>query len=210
LGKENPEMPGNSQPDFLTKQLDVDLLSTPFKVQTKWHVISGAPSSGKTTLIGQLADKGSQVVPETARRIIESEMARGQTIQEIFENQATLQHRLIDVQLRVERGLRANDVLFLDRGIPDHFAYCRICGVDPNEFLPECFHHRYASVFILDPLPFQEDGARDKDAVIASYLGDWAARDYIALGYDIVRVPVLAPEERLAFVLERLSEQGLM
>jgi predicted ATPase len=34
------------------------------------------------------------------------------------------------------------------------------------------------------------------------------SRDYSALGYNIVRVPVLPPEERLAFVLERLSEQG--
>jgi hypothetical protein len=30
------------------------------------------------------------------------------------------------------------------------------------------------------------------------------------LGYRVVRVPVLAPQERLAFVLERLSEQGLI
>jgi hypothetical protein len=30
------------------------------------------------------------------------------------------------------------------------------------------------------------------------------------LGYRVVRVPVLTPEERLAFVLDRLSEQGLI
>ena len=203
-------MPGNPQPDFRTKQLDADLLSTPFKVQTRWHVISGAPSSGKTTLIGQLADRGFQTVPETARLVIESEMDRGRTIHEILENRAALQRRLMDAQLEVERGLRASAVLFLDRGIPDHFAYCRISGVDPNEWLAACFHHRYASVFVLDPLPFQADGARDRDAAIAVYLGDWAIRDYTALGYDVVRVPVLAPEERLAFVLEKLTEQGLM
>ena len=198
------------QHDFRTTELDPDLLSTPFKVQTNWHVISGAPSSGKTTLIGQLADKGFQTVPETARLIVEKEIASGRTIHEILENRAALQRRLVDVQLDVERGLAVSDALFLDRGIPDAFAYCRISGVDPNEFLAECFHHRYASVFILDALPFQKNGARDKDVAIAGYLGDWTTRDYIALGYDVVRVPVLAPKERLAFVLERLSEQGLM
>jgi len=203
-------MPHRTQPDFRFKRLDADLLSTPFKVQTKWHVISGAPSSGKTTLIGQLAEIGYQTVPETARLIIESEIARGRTIHEIYENQAALQRRLIDVQLKVEHGLRVSDPLFLDRGIPDHFAYCRVSGVDPNEFLAKCFHHRYASVFILDPLPFQENGARDKDVDIAGYLGDWTTRDYIALGYDVVKVPMLAPEERLAFILDKLSELRLM
>ena len=198
------------QHDFRTIELDPDLLSTPFKVQTNWHVISGAPSSGKTTLINQLADRGFQTVPETARRIIEQEIARGRTIHEILEDRAALQRRLMEALIGVERGLRASEALFLDRGIPDYFAYCRICGVDPNEFLAACFHHRYASVFMLDPLPFQENGTRDDDVAIAGYLGDWATRDYIALGYDVVRVPVLAPKERVAFVLERLSEQGLM
>ncbi len=48
------------QHDFLTTELDPDLLSTPFRVQTNWHVITGAACSGKTTLIDLLADKGFQ------------------------------------------------------------------------------------------------------------------------------------------------------
>jgi predicted ATPase len=65
-------------------------------------------------------------------------------------------------------------------------------------------------MFILDPLPFQGNGVRDDDAAKVGYLDEWIARDYSALGYRVVRVPVLSPQERLAFVLERLSEQGLI
>ena len=42
------------------------------------------------------------------------------------------------------------------------------------------------------------------------YLRVWYTRDYSAFGYRVVRVPILPPEERLEFVLERLSEQGLI
>ena len=203
-------MPESSQHDFRTTELDPDLLPTHFGVQTNWHVITGAASCGKTTLIDLLADKGFQTVPETARLYIEREMAKGRTIHEIRENAADLQRRLIDMQLGIEGGLRAIDVAFFDRAVPDYLAWCRVAGLNPNEFLAECFHHRYAFVFMLDPLPFQENGARDKDAAIAGYLDEWLTRDYSALGYNVVRVPVLAPEERLAFVLERLSEQGLI
>ena len=111
------------------------------------------------------------------------------------------------MQLSIEGGLRAIDVLFLDRALPDCLAWHRVAGLNPNELLSEYFHHRYASVFILDPLPFQENGAREIDAVEVGYLDEWLARDYSALGYRVVRVPVLSPQERLAFVLETLSER---
>ena len=207
---EDREMLDNPQHDYRFTELHPDLLSTPFRAQTNWHVITGAPSCGKTTLIDQLADKGFQTVPETARLCIEREMAQGRTIHEILENRAALQRRLIAMQCRIEGGLRPIDLLFLDRGVPDHLAYCRVAGLNPNEFLAECFYHRYASVFILDRLPAQQNGVRTEDDASAGLLDEWLARDYSALGYSIVRVPVLSPEERLAFVLERLSEQGLI
>jgi predicted ATPase len=198
------------QHDFRTTELDPHLLSTPFGVQTNWHVITGAVCSGKTTLIDQLSDKGFQTVPEIGRQYLEREMARGRTIDEIRENEAAFTRDLIDMQLRIEGGLRAIDVAFLDRAIPDVLAFCRVAGLNPNEYLAECFHHRYASVFILDRFPVQQNGIRTEDDTFASLLDEWLARDYSALGYRVVRVPVLSPQERLAFVLERLSEQCLI
>ena len=134
-------------------------------------------------------------------------MAKGRTIDEIRENMTAIQIAIKDMQLEIEHGLRANDVLFLDGAVPGSLAWYRVFGLNPNEILLECFHHRYASVFVLDPLPFQPDDQRVEEiAAIAGYLHEWHTRDYRALGYSVVKVPVLPPEERLAFVLERLSE----
>ena len=197
--------------DFRASELDLGLLSMPFGIQTNWHVITGAPCSGKTTLIDQLADKGFQTVPEIARQYFESEMARGRTIDEIRENAAALQRSIGDIQLSVEHGLRAIEVAFLDRAFPDSLTFYRVFGLNPNEILLECFHHRYASVFILDRLPVQRSVTLGpEDDATAGFLDEWLARDCSALGYSVVRVPVLSPQERLAFILERLSEQGLI
>jgi predicted ATPase len=201
-------MSASSRYDTRTTELDPDLLSTPFRIQTNWHVITGGPSSGKSTLIDQLAAKGFRTVAEIARQFIESEVAKGRTVKEIRADMSTLTRDLMDLQRRTEDGLCARDVTFLDRGLPDCFAFFRLAGVNPNGPLAECFHHRYASVFVLDQLPFERDGTRlESDADIAGYLKAWHTRDYSAFGYRVVRVPVLPPEERLAFVLERLSGQ---
>lgn len=202
-------MPDRSQPDFRNTELDTHLLASRYRIQTNWHVITGAPSCGKTTLIDLLYDKGFQTAPEGARLHLEKEIARGRTVQEIRSNEVALQCGIKDMQLEIERGLSADDLIFLDRAVPDCLAWYRVFGLDPNEFLKECFQHRYASVFMLDRLPLQLDGLRYKDDALQDFTEDWHTRDYIALGYRIVRVPVLPPEERLGFILDMLSERGL-
>jgi predicted ATPase len=197
----------NPKHDFRATQLDPDLLSTPFKVQTNWHVITGASCSGKTTLIDQLADQGFRTVPEVGRQYFERELAKGRTIDEIREDRATLTCQVYDIMVKLENGLRAIDVLFLDRALPDSLAFFRFAGRNPNEFLPDCFQHRYASVFMLNRLPYRKDGVRAADDPTAAYFESWMVRDYRALGYNVVRVPVLSPEERLAFVLDALTER---
>jgi predicted ATPase len=198
-------MPEHSEYAFITTELDPDILSTPFGIQTNWHVITGAPSCGKTTLINLLAEKGFQTVPEGARQYMEREIAKGQTIEEIRAKPVTLQRGISEVQLEIEGNLQASDFAFLDRGVPDTLAWYRVFGLNPNELLRECFQHRYASVFILEQLPLKLDGLRFEDDTIIGFLDDWHTWDYGALGYDVIRVPVLPPKERCAFVLEKLS-----
>ena len=193
---------------YINTELDPSLLKTPFKVQTKWHVITGAPCSGKSTIITHLADNGFQTAPEAARQYFEREMAiTGRTIEDVREDVAALVQGILGIMLEIECGLNANELVWLDRGYPDNFAFLRQFGLDPNEYLPDCFRHRYASVFMLDRLPVQRDGVRIEDEAAADYLDEWHYRDYTALGYHVVRVPVLPPQERLTYVLEKLSDK---
>jgi len=60
---------------------------------------------------------------------------------------------------------------------------------------------------MLDRFPVRPDSVRIEDDASADYLDEWHYRDYTDLGYCVERVPVLPPKERLAFVLEKLSEQ---
>lgn len=200
-------MPDN---DLRATDLDPDLLSTSFGVQTNWHVITGGVCCGKTTLIDLLAEQGFRTVPETGRQVIEREAAKGRAVEEVFRDGAMYARMIMDLQLRTEQRLRATDLVFLDRALPGCLPFYRHFGLDVNKVLAECFHQRYASVFILDLLPLELDGARIQDEAYTVLLDEALVYYYGVLGYDVVRVPVLSPEERLEFVLERLSEQGLV
>jgi hypothetical protein len=171
--------------DFRATELDPNLLATPFKVQTNWHVITGAPCSGKSTLIDQLADNGFQTAPEAARQYFEREMATtGRTIEEIREDVVPFLHGIMGMILEIERGLVANELVCLDRGYPDILAFLRQLGLDPNEYLPDCFHHRYASVFGSTGSQFSwtASGSKMRPMLTTSMSGTTA----ITLPWDIV------------------------
>ncbi|MBN1639721.1 MAG: ATP-binding protein [Anaerolineae bacterium] len=202
-------MPDRPQHDFCITELDPELLSAPFGVQTNWHVLTGAPCSGKTTLIGELAARGFRTVPESGRMYVESELAKGRASDEILRDGAGMQRGILGLQLESERRLPPNEVAFLDGGAPSVLTYYRVMGLNPSAIVAQCFEHRYASVFLLDRFPFQQDGVRFEDDATAGFIDEWLFHDYSALGYRVVRVPVLPAQERVAFILETLSGHGL-
>jgi predicted ATPase len=188
---------------FRIDELDGEMLTRPFGVLTNWRVIAGAPSCGKSTLTGLLAEAGFQTVPEPARAYMEGELAHGRSIDDIHHDAADLQRTLANLQATTEARLMPGKMQFLDGALPSSLAWYRAFGLDPNEILPMCRRHRYARVYLLDPLPLDVDEIRFDNTELVRFIDHWIARDFHSLGYDVVRVPVLPPEQRLAFVLDR-------
>jgi len=190
--------------NYLVKELDPNSLDIPFKVQTNWHVITGAPCSGKTTLIEQLANAGYNTLYETARLYYELELAKGRTSQEIRNCGKQTQAGIFQLQLKLEEGLSTSEVVFLDRALPDSLTFHRVFGLNTDSLLPACLHYHYESVFILERLPHDRKiKLGPEDEISAHFIDQWLERDYRALGYRVVRVPVMPPRERLAFVLKK-------
>jgi predicted ATPase len=157
-----------------------------------------------------LAQKGYRTFPEAGRLYFEREFAKGRTIDEIRQDRAAMTREIYDLWLELNENLQATEFTFLDRGLPDALSFYRFAGMNPNGILLNCFQHRYASVFILNLLPYQQDGIRGGDDASAAYFDAWMERDYTALGYNILRVPVLPPEERRDFILDKLTDDGMI
>ena len=169
---------------------------------TRWCVITGAPSSGKTAVILQLARKGCRVVHEAARAYIEEEQKKGRTLPDIKADRLDFERRILLKKLGIESHLPSTERIFLDRAVPDSIAYFRFEGLDSEE--PERLSRlfRYHRVFLFDRLQFTPDAVRSENAESAETLERLLEVCYRELGYHPVRVPAMPVAERTQWVLD--------
>lgn len=168
---------------------------------TAWAVITGAPSSGKTAVIRELARRGYPTVPEIAREIIAAQLREGATPEAVRADAHGFETRVFEAKLAAEAGLAADRLAFLDRALPDSIAYFILEGLDPRRPREMSRRVRYRHVFLFDRLPVVSDGVRIEDDRTAEAIEALILAAYRELGYDPVRVPVLPVAERAERIL---------
>ncbi len=156
------------------------------------YVITGGPGAGKTTTLNELRNMGYQIVPEAARMIIEHGWGDPR------KDLSAFQKKVVALQLSLEQMV--DGFAFCDRGFPDVIAYSRLGNIFP----PIISCDRYSGVFLIDPVPFQNDSVRWESKEQARVIHDEIERAYRELNYDIVKVPVLSPKERAEFIVKSL------
>jgi predicted ATPase len=174
-------------------------------MNTKWYVITGSASTGKTTLVNSLLKLGYLTVPEAARILIDEEIKKGKTIEEIRKNEAEFQRKVLDIKINVEKNLPKDKIVFFDRGIPDSIAYYQICGLDIVGLLNLCKKKTYRKIFMLEQLPIEKDYARVEDAETLNKIQILLRKAYSDLGYEIIGIPVMTVEKRLKMITSNID-----
>jgi len=173
--------------------------------QTNWYVITGGPGSGKTTTVNLLKERGYITTFEHARHYLDTQRLKGKTIDEVRKNQSEFQLGVLDMQIEQENQISPDVLVFLDRAIPDALAYYRFLNLPEDEKLTEALRTvSYKKVFILDCLPLVKDYARTEDAAAQKKIHALLLEVYKSLGFPVIQVPVLQPEERVDFILKNL------
>ncbi len=176
------------------------------RAETNWCVITGGPSSGKTTTVNILRERGYVTTIEHARHYIDTQRVTGRTVEEIRANQLAFQRGVLDMQIEEEKGLDPKALVFLDRALPDALAYYRFLGLEPDaDYLSLIRPGVYRAVFVLDLLPLAADYARTEDRAAQIEIHRLLTEVYTELGYHTRAVPPLLAEDRVGYILAALN-----
>jgi predicted ATPase len=177
-------------------------------LKNNFHIITGGPGAGKTTLINQLLQKQMNCIPEVAREIIKEQLKNaGQALP--WKNAKEYSILMLSHSVRdYIKLIASNDFYFFDRGIPDTYAYERLMNFDYDENLNLIVNkYRYNKlVFILTPWEeiYEMDSERKQNFEEATETYHMIKDTYESLNYDLVEVPCLPPAERADFILKKI------
>jgi len=167
-------------------------------------VITGPPSSGKTTLLNLFADDGELTSADSTRQLIADVVADGRDAEE-FRFASDFQPRVLEAMTAAEARLDPDDRVFLEYALPCNIAFHRTEGLELTPGLAEAaVRTRYAAVFILDPVGWVSDEERVEDVAYQAAVHLHMFAVYRELGYQPVAVPLLSPAERHAFIKQAI------
>jgi predicted ATPase len=176
-------------------------------IPTKWLALTGAPSSGKTTIVETIRRSGISVIPDVTRIYIEDQCRLGRTVEEIRAD-PTFRPVTFELMRESQEAIDPDSLAIIDGALPDCIAYRRVFDYPvTHEVWAACHRFRYRAVVLLEPLPFSKDRIRtSEDERFQHDIHKALDQAYRECGYVPFSVPPISRPERVAIVAEQLQE----
>ena len=169
-------------------------------------VLTGSPSSGKTTTINSVHHAEISCYEEVSRTVISASQANGAQ-RPFLEHPLAFSEAIFESRLHDYFKESNAPVQLYDRGIHDVVAYLHELGDDvPCSMNEDCINFTYDKVFIFPPWEaiFKQDAQRKEDFNEANKLHNALVETYNAFGMECIEVPRVSVAKRLAFIVENL------
>ena len=178
-------------------------------MKTKKVLIIGGPGTGKSSVLHELEKRQFTCFHEIAREVILQAQQEG--IEQLFLKDPLLFSKKL-LEGRIQQFKEANEseenIVFIDRGIPDIIAYLDYKKDDyPACFLEASQNYTYDEIFIF-PLweeIYKSDNERYEDFEEAKTIQHYLVKTYTNLGYNPIEVPKDSIENRTNFILKKLA-----
>lgn len=160
-----------------------------------FHVITGGPGSGKTSLINELNNSGYLTVPEEGRRIIKEQTeSAGEALP--WKNKSLFAALMLKSSLEAYHKIlqeSTGSLVFFDRGIPDTIGYMELENIPISPETEQIIHANpyHINVFLLPPWRaiYETDNERKQSWQEAVNTYEIMRDIYIRYGYNIINVP---------------------
>ncbi|WP_190808502.1 AAA family ATPase [Flagellimonas sp. S3867] len=180
-------------------------------------VITGAPGTGKTSIVNGLEDKGLLCFHEIIRDMTSQAKKEGNP-ETMVSNPLVFVDDALQFNKDLLYGRAAHfkksisskaPINIFDRGIPDVLAYMDFFDQAYDlEFTSVCEAHKYDAIFIAPPWEeiYISDNERLETFDEAQKIHNALMHTYTQFGYDPIIIPKKPVHERVSFVLETLNQ----
>ena len=172
-------------------------------------VLTGAPGTGKSSILDELKARGFYCMPEVSREVTQEAQKRG--IQQLFLSKPLTFSKLIfeDREQQFKEIQHPNsNWIFFDRGMPDVYAYMDYRKYSyPNVFKKKSKLYKYDVIFLLKPWNriYISDNERYENFKESKVIDKYLQNTYQELGYSITEVPFGTVKDRSNFILNWLK-----
>ncbi|MBP9777666.1 MAG: AAA family ATPase [Rickettsiaceae bacterium] len=173
-----------------------------------FYILSGAPGSGKSSIIEKLKQNGFACINEPAREIIhEQRLIDGDGVYD--------RDKKLFLELMLSRSIynyihqheTDNPVIF-DRGLPDIIGYAKLFEVNAKSSRNTSKIYKYNNNILFLP-SWQEIYITDEERTMsfddAKIFGDLIKQSYIELEYNIIKVPLVSIDKRVEFIIDMIN-----
>ena len=167
-------------------------------------VISGAPGTGKTSIIDMLQNLGYHCSKEISREIISQQLKiEGSALP--WKNISAFSKLVMESRKRQFINSRKNELHFFDRSIVDIIAYLNLANINtPSELVELAYKNRYNERVLYTPFwlkIFRNDLQRRENIESAMSIDKELKEVYAEYGYQIIEIPKTSIKERVKFIL---------
>jgi predicted ATPase len=169
---------------------------------SRFHIITGAPGTGKTSILEGLGAKVHRFA-EPARQVLARWRASGNPRPAQMKPAAFVGSLLRQSIEHYEKASRLSGPVVFDRGVPDCVAYANYLGTSPEAAVAATAEYRYTTR-VLVARPWEDIYVTDDERTMpfGAVVRFQAAIDvaYGDAGYQLIEIPKGSVDERVEFV----------
>ncbi len=175
----------------------------------KHFIITGAPSTGKSSVVNGLINRGYDCHDEIARQVIKENQSKDNELLP-WINMLAFSDEVYRRMIELNNSLSNDEVCFLDRSIVDLIGYMNFAGKEaPSRYAEGAKKAHYSINVFYMPFwkdIFANDEQRLESTTEAMRIDESLRNAYNSLGFNLIEVPFGSIEDRVDFILNHLGK----